>query len=84
MEGPNLPWITLYLFLYKFPTIFCQEHSTFLHVLSSILPRTDSEDYPENTVESRDGWRIMKALTNHPALTEFDAASEQEILSEKT
>lgn len=39
---------------------------------------------PENTVESRDGWRIMKALTNHPALTEFDAASEQEILSEKT
>ena len=53
MEGPNLPWITLYLFLYKFPTIFCQEYSTFLHVLSSILPRTDSEDYPENTVESK-------------------------------
>lgn len=38
---------------------------------------------PENTVHSRDGWRIMKALTNHPALAEFDAASEAEILSEE-
>ena len=38
---------------------------------------------PENAVHSRDGWRIMKALTNHTALVEFDAASEQEILSEE-
>lgn len=38
---------------------------------------------PKNAVHSHNGWRIMKALTNHPALAEFDAASEMEILSEE-
>ena len=35
---------------------------------------------PENAETNRDGWRIIKALTNHPALDQFDAASEAEIL----
>ncbi|MCM1135297.1 MAG: GNAT family N-acetyltransferase [Clostridium sp.] len=29
---------------------------------------------PQNAVSSRDGWRIVKTLTNHPALEEFEAA----------
>nr|WP_289768581.1 GNAT family N-acetyltransferase [uncultured Acetatifactor sp.] len=37
---------------------------------------------PQNAVSSRDGWRIMKALTNHAALQAFDAAHESEILSD--
>ncbi|MCH5262777.1 MAG: GNAT family N-acetyltransferase [Lachnospiraceae bacterium] len=37
---------------------------------------------PKNTVNSRNGWRIMKALTNHPALIDFDPAKMDEILSE--
>lgn len=37
---------------------------------------------PENAVHSRDGWRIVKRLTNHPALTAFDAASDDEILNQ--
>lgn len=36
---------------------------------------------PENAIHSRDGWRIMRALTGHPSLQDFDAASPQEILS---
>ena len=36
---------------------------------------------PENAVHSRDGWRIVKALTNHPALVGFDAAGLEEILN---
>lgn len=36
---------------------------------------------PQNVLHSRDGWRIIKALTDHPALSEFDAASDEEILS---
>lgn len=36
----------------------------------------------ENAQESRNGWRILKALTNHPALVDFEAASNAEILSE--
>lgn len=36
----------------------------------------------ENAEKNRDGWRIIKALTNHPALEAFDAAAEEEILSE--
>lgn len=36
---------------------------------------------PQNAVNSRDGWRIMKALTDHAALGAFDAASVDEILS---
>ena len=35
---------------------------------------------PENAETNRDGWRIIKALTNHPALAAFDAAAEEEIL----
>ena len=35
---------------------------------------------PKNAVNSRDGWRIIKALTGHPALNGFDAASIDEIL----
>ncbi|MDE7219144.1 MAG: GNAT family N-acetyltransferase [Oscillospiraceae bacterium] len=37
---------------------------------------------PENIAESRDGWRIMKALTGHAALADFDPASMEEILAE--
>ena len=37
---------------------------------------------PENAVAGRDGWRIIKALTNHPSLDWVDAASEEEILAE--
>lgn len=36
----------------------------------------------ENAVSSRDGWRIIKALTGHHALDDFDAASEEEILEQ--
>ena len=36
----------------------------------------------ENAVSSRDGWRIIRALTGHPALDDFDAASEAEILGQ--
>lgn len=35
---------------------------------------------PQNAVNSRDGWRIVKALTGHRALQAFDAASMEEIL----
>ncbi len=38
---------------------------------------------PENAVHSRDGWRIVKALTNHAALADFDPASMDEILAEQ-
>lgn len=37
---------------------------------------------PLNAVHSRDGWRIIKRLTNHPALAAFDAASDEEILED--
>jgi len=39
---------------------------------------------PENAEKSRDGWRIIKALTGHPALDGFDAASEEEILTQES
>lgn len=35
---------------------------------------------PKNAVNSRDGWRIVRTLTGHPALSDFDCASLQEIL----
>ena len=35
---------------------------------------------PKNAVNSREGWRIVKALTDHPALVGFDAASIHEIM----
>jgi len=34
----------------------------------------------ENAVSSRDGWRIIRTLTNHPALAAFEPVSEEEIL----
>lgn len=34
---------------------------------------------PENAVHSLEGWRIVKALTNHEALADFDSASPDEI-----
>lgn len=36
---------------------------------------------PKNAVRSRDGWRIVKALTDHPALADFTPASLDEILA---
>ncbi len=38
---------------------------------------------PENAVNSRDGWRIVKTLTGHKALAEFDPADLEEILNDK-
>ena len=37
---------------------------------------------PQNAVNSRDGWRIVKALTGHAALQAFDAASMDEITAD--
>ena len=37
---------------------------------------------PQNAVNSREGWRIMKALTNHPALIGFDAAAVDEMVKD--
>ena len=34
----------------------------------------------KNLVNSRDGWRIIKQLTDHPALAGLDAASDEEVL----
>lgn len=34
---------------------------------------------PQNAVNSRDGWRIIRALTNHPALSGFTPAQAEEI-----
>ena len=34
----------------------------------------------KNLVNSRDGWRIVKRLTDHPALSELEAAKDEEIL----
>lgn len=36
----------------------------------------------QNAVNSRNGWRIIKALTNHPSLVDFDSATLEEILVE--
>mgnify|MGYP004665316793 FL=1 len=36
---------------------------------------------PENAAHSREGWRIIRALTGHPALADFDAAPLEEILN---
>ena len=37
---------------------------------------------PQNAVNSRDGWRIIKALTDHPALAGLSAASIDEIMKD--
>ena len=36
---------------------------------------------PQNAVNSREGWRIVRALTGHPALGEFPPAAMEEILA---
>ena len=36
---------------------------------------------PKNAVNSRDGWRIVRTLTGHPALADFEPASLDEILA---
>ena len=36
---------------------------------------------PQNAVHSRDGWRIVRTLTDHPALAGFEPASLDEILA---
>ena len=35
---------------------------------------------PKNLINSRDGWRIIRRLTEHPALVTLDPASDDEIL----
>ena len=37
---------------------------------------------PENAVHSRNGWRIVKALTDHEALADFEPAALGEILND--
>ena len=34
----------------------------------------------KNLINSRDGWRIIKRLTDHPALAELEAAKDDEVL----
>ena len=36
----------------------------------------------KNYTRCRDGWRIVKRLTNHPALWELDPASDDEVLND--
>lgn len=36
---------------------------------------------PQNAVNSQDGWRIIKTLTNHPALASFDTIAIDDILT---
>lgn len=35
---------------------------------------------PQNAVHSRDGWRIIRRITDHPALSAFDPAGDDEVL----
>lgn len=37
---------------------------------------------PQNAIRSKDGYRILKALTEHPALASFDSAAMDEIVAE--
>lgn len=34
----------------------------------------------KNLVSSRDGWRIVKRLTNHPALAELEPANDEDVI----
>lgn len=38
---------------------------------------------PQNAVNSRDGWQIIKTLTNHPALSSFDTVSIDKITAKQ-
>lgn len=35
---------------------------------------------PQNAVNSKDGWRIIKTLTNHPAIASFDTIAIDNVL----
>ena len=37
---------------------------------------------PKNLINSRDGWRIIKRLTDHPALQDLPPAADDEILNQ--
>ncbi len=37
---------------------------------------------PGNAVRNRDGWRIVKTLTNHEALSEFEPVTAEEIIGD--
>ncbi|MBQ8081186.1 MAG: GNAT family N-acetyltransferase [Clostridia bacterium] len=39
---------------------------------------------PQNAVHSRDGWRIMRRLTDHPALADFPPAEDILVLAQGT
>ncbi len=39
---------------------------------------------PRNLINSRTGWRIIKRLTDHPALADLTAASDEEVICEET
>ncbi|MBR0408455.1 MAG: GNAT family N-acetyltransferase [Clostridia bacterium] len=36
----------------------------------------------KNLINSRDGWRIVKRLTNHPALKDLEPAADNEVLND--
>lgn len=38
---------------------------------------------PENAEKNRDGWRILRRLTDHPALAEFPPAEDELVLAQK-
>ena len=38
---------------------------------------------PKNLINSRDGWRIIRRLTDHPALEGLPPAADEEILTQK-
>lgn len=39
---------------------------------------------PANAVHSRTGWKIIRTLTDHPALSAFEYAAEEEILASES
>ena len=39
---------------------------------------------PQNAINSRDGWKIIKALTDHPSLTSFEPAAVEDIVTDDT
>ena len=39
---------------------------------------------PRNAQRSGKGWQIVRTLTDHPALTEFEPVSEEELMQWKT
>ncbi len=39
---------------------------------------------PESEIESKEGWQILKTITNHPSLEKFESINEQDIFRENT